>query len=153
MKIGMVSKLADAACLHDDTPSGDQLSSLGILFDRDDAPPLLPVDPYFCLASTTLHFEHNVCSADHISNRLLVFLRKNANVADAEILITKVNRKKCSVSADVKIEELECSLKMRMYQTIAGWYCLEFQRRSGGALAFQRIYNLASKDIQQTTSR
>jgi len=105
-------------------------------FGAGDVPPALPVDPDFRLECTTVIIEK--FSPEQIGNGLLRFLRQEAAAS-----ITKVSRIKFSVKAYVHVKGLSCDIKVRLYRQECG-FAVEFQRRSGDALAFQSLFRLAS---------
>jgi hypothetical protein len=104
-----------------------------------DVPPALPVDPDFRLEGTTVTVENS--SPEQIGNGLLSLLRQKAAAS-----ITKVSRIKFSVKAYVHLDGLSCDVKVRVYRLESG-FAVEFQRRSGDALAFHRLYRLASDNL------
>jgi len=66
-------------------------------------------------------------------------------VVDAQV--SKVNSKKFTVRAEVVFEGLPCDIKVRIYQQEQG-SVVEFQRRSGDTLAFNKLYCQASRYLQ-----
>uniref|UniRef100_A0A7S1KYL1 Uncharacterized protein n=1 Tax=Alexandrium catenella TaxID=2925 RepID=A0A7S1KYL1_ALECA len=106
-------------------------------FTEADAPPDAPADPFFKLEVTTVHISSRTPS--EIGNNLLDFL--NTRVVSS---IAKVNRRKFTVKADVFVEASACALKARAYREDQGTYAVEFQRRSGDAVAFNRVFQQAA---------
>jgi hypothetical protein len=108
-------------------------------FFLGDFPPAMPVDPDFRCEGTTVIIENS--SPEQIGNGLLNLLRQEAAAS-----ITKVSRKKFSVKAYVHVDGFSCDVKIRVYRQDFG-FAVEFQRRSGDALAFQRLFRLASERL------
>jgi len=104
-----------------------------------DVPPALPSDPYFCLEGTTVIIQNS--SPEQIGNGLLSLLRQEVAAS-----ISKMSRMKFSVKAHVHVEGLSCEVKVRVYKQEFG-YAVEFQRRSGDALAFRGLFGLASEHL------
>uniref|UniRef100_A0A7S4UWC9 Uncharacterized protein n=1 Tax=Alexandrium monilatum TaxID=311494 RepID=A0A7S4UWC9_9DINO len=107
-------------------------------FTEANIPPDTPSDRFFKLEATTLHLSSR--APWDIGNDLLDFL--NTRVVSS---ITKVNRQKFTVKADVFIEASSCALKARAYREERGMYALEFQRRSGDSVAFNRLFQQAAE--------
>lgn len=109
-------------------------------FHSSDVPPALPDEMRPHLEATTLLLsEHSPIIA---ANSLLTFLEQVVHAR-----IKKVNRKKFTIRADVSIEGFPCDIKVRIYQEQRA-SLLEFQRRSGDAVAFMRFYTQASGHLQ-----
>lgn len=104
-----------------------------------DVPPALPIDPAFRLEVTTVIIENS--SPEQLGNGLLNLLRQEAAAS-----IAKVSRIKFSVKAYVHVEGLSCDVKVRVYRQEFG-FAVEFQRRSGDALAFRSLFRLASEHL------
>jgi len=105
-------------------------------------PPVLSEDQRAHLEATTLH----LCwqSPMIVGNDLLAFL---GGVVDARV--NKVNTKKFSIRAGVMLDGFSCDVKVRIYQnnTCQG-SIVEFQKRSGDALAFSKFFRRASAHVQ-----
>jgi hypothetical protein len=56
--------------------------------------------------------------------------------------INKVSLDKFSIKATICQQGLTCDVKVRLYRKDVG-HVVEFQRRSGDALVFARVYNIA----------
>merc|ERR1719335_1262705 len=103
-------------------------------FQPSHVPPAPPASQHFSLQLTTLFVES--IAPHQIGNSLLDFL-------DSQVVasISKVRPRKFSLRADVLEVGILCSLKVRVYQVSGApvRYAIEFQRRSGCALTFQRV--------------
>lgn len=124
--------LSKAKPLRDDIPAR---------FAKADIPPDAPTDSYFSLETTTLHVTSNTPS--EIGNHLLDFL--SAQVTSS---ISKVSIKKFAVKADVFIDDVMCTMKVRVYHTQSGTYAIEFQRRNGDGITFNGAYKQACKYLK-----
>jgi len=63
--------------------------------------------------------------------------------------ITKVNQAKFSIKANVVMDGRECGVKLRMYSDSAhGALALEFQRRSGCCVVFNKFYQLVREYLE-----
>mmetsp|Transcript_71309 Transcript_71309/g.159655 ORF Transcript_71309/g.159655 Transcript_71309/m.159655 type:complete len:426 (-) Transcript_71309:8-1285(-) len=107
-------------------------------FTEADTPPDAPTDPFFKLEVTTVRITSR--TPWEIGNDMLDFFKTRVVAS-----ITKVNRQKFTVKADVFVEASVCALKARAYQEEHGTYAVEFQRRSGDAVTFNRVFQQASK--------
>merc|ERR1711959_647819 len=85
-------------------------------------------------------------SPHEIGNRVLTFLRSQVVAS-----ITKVRPAKYTVRADVFEDGAACALKVRLYQVgdAPARYSVEFQRRSGCAFAFSKVYKRAADFLKQ----
>eukprot|EP00419_Tripos_fusus_P047331 CAMPEP_0172835964 /NCGR_PEP_ID=MMETSP1075-20121228/26151_1 /TAXON_ID=2916 /ORGANISM="Ceratium fusus, Strain PA161109" /LENGTH=244 /DNA_ID=CAMNT_0013679113 /DNA_START=27 /DNA_END=762 /DNA_ORIENTATION=- len=108
-------------------------------------PPALPTDPRFRLEPTTLLIR-GVDACD-LWRCLVLFFRTLAAAT-----VTKVNPMKHSISADVQLDILECSLKVRTYAGKKGMFAVEVQRRRGNGLCFSRIFPHLVKHIADWSS-
>jgi hypothetical protein len=131
--------LTDAAFGSSGACKGGSMSKLSSTtqFTEIDQLPPAPTDPLFSFTLTTLIV---LCESPHkLMNHFLEFL--TLQVA-AEIL--KTSRKKFCVKADVFLDNMMCTLKVRAYQQEPGQVAFEFQRRSGDTITFNGIYQKAA---------
>jgi len=113
-------------------------------FEDVDVPPRLSDELRAYLEVTTLPLSEQAPRT--AGNKLLTFLKK---VVEARV--NRVNWKKFSIRADAVLELRSCNIKVRIYQEDAG--CIvEFQRRSGDALAFMQLYRRAALYLQGPSS-
>jgi hypothetical protein len=102
----------------------------------------LPDDPFFSLAATTLHVD---CAMPcEVGNHLIQFF--------GEMVITsalKLNQQKFSLKADVFIENVPCTIKVRFFQTAQKSFAVEFQRKRGDGWSFGTCYQLAARFLHQ----
>lgn len=113
------------------------------LFQPCHVPPRIPATKHFALGRMTLLVD---CTTPHdIGNSMLEFLG-SCVVATVQ----KVRPAKYTVRADVLEGGILCTLKVRVYQAggAPSRYALELQRRSGCALAFQRVHGHAAKFLE-----
>lgn len=112
--------------------SSTLLENVGInteSFMPADFPPPSPTDSFFKLEMTTLFVASSMpCE---IGNHLLDFLG-----TEVVSTITKMRRAKFSIKADVFVDSMMCSLKIRVYRQESGQFAIEFQRRSGDTISF-----------------
>lgn len=112
--------------------SSTLLENVGInteTFMPTDFPPPSPTDSFFKLEMTTLYVASSMpCE---IGNHLLDFLG-----TEVVSTITKMRRAKFSIKADVFVDSMMCSLKIRVYSQESGQFAIEFQRRSGDTISF-----------------
>lgn len=99
-------------------------------------PPTKPDDPYFELQVTTVYVP-DTSPAQEIWSVLSSFLAKR------EASVTKVNPTKCTMKADVFVDGVMCTLKVRIY-SMGNRYAVEFQRKGGDTLTFNAAYKEAS---------
>lgn len=112
--------------------SSTLLDSAGIStesFMPTDFPPPSPTDSFFKFEMTTLYVTSTF--PYEIGNHLLDFLGK-----EAVSTITKMRRAKFSIKADVFVDSMMCSLKIRVYRQESGQFAIEVQRRSGDTISF-----------------
>lgn len=112
--------------------SSTLLDSAGIStesFMPTDFPPPSPTDSFFKFEMTTLYVASTF--PYEIGNHLLDFLGK-----EAVSTITKMRRAKFSIKADVFVDSMMCSLKIRVYRQESGQFAIELQRRSGDTISF-----------------
>jgi len=115
-------------------------SNSGNEFEESDAPPPLTEEMKAYLELTTLRLSEY--SAVKVANQLLTFL---AQVVDARV--HKVNHKKFTIRAEVVLDDFHCDLKVRIYQQVQT-SIVEFQRRSGDTVAFNKFFRQASAYLQ-----
>jgi len=111
-------------------------SSTGSLrFKEDDVPPAIPADSFFQLEVTTIPI--SMFQEPKVTgNRLLDLFGQ----LDASVL--KVNHSKFSIKVKVCSEGVFCNIKVRVYRQEHG-HAVEFQRRSGDGIVFNRIFRRA----------
>lgn len=109
-------------------------------FQTSDVPPALPDELRPHLAPTTLLLSEH--SPIIVGNSLITFLEQVVHAR-----IKKVNHKKFTIRADVIMEGFPCDIKVRIYQEQRS-SLVEFQRRSGDAVAFMRFYRQVSGYLQ-----
>jgi len=106
------------------------------IFEATTVPPKVPSDVFFQFQPTTCWLRG--VAAPDIGNKVLDFL-----VSTKASTITKVNQAKFSIKANVVMDGRVCGVKLRMYSDNAhGALALEFQRRSGCCLVFNKLYQL-----------
>lgn len=103
-------------------------------------PPSTPDDPHFRLQVTTLYASKSSLPKE-LWEAVEDFLRR------VESSVTKVNRRKCAINADVFEDGVMCSLKIRIYVMGDGRYAIEFQRKGGDSLTFNAAYKKATSFI------
>eukprot|EP00427_Karlodinium_veneficum_P007828 CAMPEP_0169096838 /NCGR_PEP_ID=MMETSP1015-20121227/19206_1 /TAXON_ID=342587 /ORGANISM="Karlodinium micrum, Strain CCMP2283" /LENGTH=243 /DNA_ID=CAMNT_0009157617 /DNA_START=296 /DNA_END=1027 /DNA_ORIENTATION=- len=102
-------------------------------FREKDEAPALPVDDFFQLERTTIPVQG--MSAAQTANAVMNFVNDSATS-----VITKVNQRKFTIRAEIIFDSLLCEVKARVYRQASRQYCVEVQRRSGDAFAFNRWY-------------
>eukprot|EP00973_Karenia_brevis_P072801 10110035-Karenia_brevis.AAC.3 len=102
-------------------------------FQDGDVPPDLPTDCFFDLAATTGYVISN--TPHEIGDRMVKFLREAVDST-----IVKVNRCKFAIKANVSVEGLTFTMKIRIYKLRAAGFAVEFQRRSGDTIGFHRAF-------------
>jgi len=108
----------------------------GIERFRDGAyPPDMPSDPLFTLGACTFDVASPVFAA---GNYLLDFLDLGMTSS-----ISKVNHRKFAIKAQVFLQGMACSLKIRAYRRTQKVCSIEFQRRGGDSLTFNSVYRQA----------
>lgn len=115
----------------------DDYARVSQQFSEEDPTPVMPADPLFKLEATTF-FAAGCSSAAAIGNALLEFLGTKVVAS-----VTKVNRRKCCVKADVFVDGSMCTMKVRVYSQPGGRFAIEFQRRCGNAIVFNVVYQQA----------
>lgn len=111
-------------------------------FQEADVPPPAPVDSFFEFEVTTLYATSHV--PFEIGNSVLDFL-----TGQVVSTLTKVRRAKFSIKADVFVDSMMCTVKMRVYSQGSGQFAIEFQRRSGDTLCFNTIFQQASDYLKR----
>lgn len=109
-------------------------------FENSELPPALPEDPLFQLSATTI-----TCSCDPSwgMNTLLDFFETQVTSE-----VTKVTPAKFAIKLEAFDNGTRCSMKVRMYRLQNDEYALEFQRRSGDAITFQKVYQQACLQLE-----
>mmetsp|Transcript_35818 Transcript_35818/g.83317 ORF Transcript_35818/g.83317 Transcript_35818/m.83317 type:complete len:442 (+) Transcript_35818:93-1418(+) len=107
-------------------------------FLEGDVPPSTPSDPYFKFEATTVHMSSS--QPWDIGNNLLDFL-----ISKLVASITKVSRAKFAIKADLFVECSMCTVKVRTYKEGLDRYAVEFQRRSGDCVTFNKAFQQATK--------
>jgi len=110
-------------------------------FASTDSPPPLPRHEFFKLASTTLCLQG--LPADELGNRLLTFLRMRATTA------VKLRRGKFTLKAEALVNEISCTVKLRVYAMSDGSFAVEVQRRTGDAITFAVLYGMLVQHLMQ----
>lgn len=116
-------------------------NSAATRFSSDGCPPPMPDDPFFTLATTTLEL---LCEMpDAIGNALLDFL-------STEVIssVSKVNTEKFRIKAEVLIDNVMATLKIKIYEKTMGRFAVEFQRRGGDCVVFHGVYKRALRYLQ-----
>lgn len=101
------------------------------------SPPEKPDDPHFELQVTTVYVPATL-------NPQMIWSVIEGFLKNVESSVTKVNKTKCTIKADVFVDGLMCTLKVRIYSMGDGRYAVEYQRKSGDALTFNAAYTEAS---------
>jgi len=101
----------------------------------------VPEDPFFFLEQTTQFLEG--ASPSKAGNLVLDFLEQEIPSS-----ITKVNDKKFTIKVEAFHSGHACQIKVYIYQQESGC-AVEFQRRSGDAIAFCGIYGKASEYLRE----
>lgn len=107
-------------------------------FEQGGAPPAQPKSQHFQLKSTAVHIKSSM--PHDVANCMLDFLTSQVVAS-----ISKVNFKKFTIKADAFLENIMCSMKIRIWESAReqGEFTLEFQRRGGDAFAFDELYHQA----------
>lgn len=109
-------------------------------------PPSLPTDPCFRLEPTTLHLRGAVTG--DLWRCLVLFFE-----ALAAATVTKINPMKHAINADVWLDFMNCSLKVRVYAGENGTFAVQVQRRHGNSVCFSRIFlHLVKHVAEQLTA-
>lgn len=114
-------------------------------FSCSDVPPSPLSDDFFDFTSTTLEVR-TIASAHTIGNHLLDLLEMGEGCT---AWVTKVTPQKFAIKAEVTIDHVTCVLKIRVYETKADTYVVEFQRRQGDCTCFISLYRLASRYLRR----
>lgn len=114
-------------------------------FGESDEAPQVPEDYFFQLEHTNIAVSSG--SSAHIGNRVIDFL-----CTEAISLITKVNCTKFTIKAEVCLNGLSCEVKFRIFKSIFGGHTVEMQRRGGDSIAFHRLYQWASQNLDSDAS-
>jgi hypothetical protein len=94
-------------------------------------PPSLPTNPCFRLEPTTLRLRGAV--ACDLWRCLVLFF-------EAQATITKKTPMKHAINADVWLDAVRCSLKVRTYAGENGTFAVQVQRRHGDSVCFSHIF-------------
>lgn len=116
-------------------------------FKEGDTPPCTPPDPLFKFEVTTIYAAHMDQQVFQIGNMLLEFFEQQV-ASD----ITKVNPKKYAIKADCFLGSMMFSTKARVYTRAPGQYAIEFQRRAGDTVSFNRAFQMASEYFNSRVS-
>lgn len=115
---------------------------LSVDFSETHEPPIKPTSSHWKYQVT--HFLLDTEQPFKIGNTLLSFFSGSV-VSD----IKKVNHSKFSINAEVFVDSVACTLKVRVYAEPAGHrYGVEFQRRSGDCITFNLVYQGAARFLQ-----
>jgi len=109
-------------------------------FEPTDAAPALSNEAKAYLGATTLQLRE--CSPVAAGNNLISFLRKMVHAQ-----INNVSRKKFSIRAQTVLDGFSCQVKAHIYEQDGG-SIVELQRRSGDAVAFNRLFLKLSEYLQ-----
>lgn len=110
-------------------------------FQESDHPPPKPVDPHWSFEVTTafVQMKHPWVLGNHLINFLM-----------NELASTSIKVSRCpkfALKADVFVGTVKCTLKIRVY-SVDEKYAVEFQRRGGDSIAFNRAYSQAVKFLR-----
>jgi hypothetical protein len=116
--------------------------------------PLVPDDPYFNLSPTTLYVSPTsgrlLPTPAQIGNLLIDFLKTDVNSS-----IEKVRPRKFWIRANVFLKSEAhgvrysmCTIKIRIYKALDGSFVIEFMRRTGDALVFNKVFQQASRYLK-----
>jgi hypothetical protein len=109
-------------------------------FFQDDEAPTPPDDDLFKLELTTLTVQGR--SAAEIANETIHILDKKVESS----WVKKASRKKLAITAEVCLEASYCEIKVRIYRA-SGVYLIEMQRRHGDIIAFNRLWQVVSENL------
>lgn len=112
-----------------------------IKFAETDQAPDQPRHSFFKFEDTTLFIPG---APGYIGNCILDFL--NTCVVSS---VNKVRREKFSIKAEVFIENIMCTIKIRLYNRNDGTHACEFQRRSGDCVTFNLFYKKAAAFLKR----
>lgn len=105
-------------------------------------PPVKPANPHWRYQLT--HFFLDTEQPFQIGDALLSFFTGSL-VSD----IKKVKHQKFSIKAEVFVDNVACTLKVRIYaEPHEHRYCVEFQRRSGDCVTFSQVYQDAARFLK-----
>jgi len=111
-------------------------------FEATTMPPMAPSEVFFRFQPTTCWLRG--VAAPDIGNKLVNFM-----VSTMASTITKVNRARFSIKANMHMDGRECAVKLRMYSDNAHRaLALEFQRRSGANLVLNKFYQLVREHLE-----
>jgi len=120
----------------------DDVNGSAVRFMESDFPPEVPVDSFFKLDATTLYV--GGCAPSTLGNYILDFL--NQQVIS---IISKVRRAKFSIKADVFVNSMMCTMKIRTFKQTSGQFAVEFQRRDGDSVSFHEAFQQASAYLKR----
>jgi hypothetical protein len=103
-------------------------------FQEHHVPPNPPSSQLFAFTPTTLFLEG--CGPQQIGKSVVDFLTSQVVAS-----VTKVKPEKYSITAEVFVEAVSCTIKVRVYKH-EGRYAVEVQRRSGDAFVLESTYRL-----------
>jgi hypothetical protein len=116
------------------TTGSDILLAESELFQEHHIPPKPPSSSHFAFAHTTLFLEG--CEPKQIGETVVDFLTSQVVAS-----VTKVTPQKYSIKAEVFVEAVSCTIKVRVYEH-DGKYAVEVVRRSGDAFVLQSTFHL-----------
>lgn len=110
-------------------------------FQESDHPPPKPVDPLWSFEVTTafVQMKHPWVLGNHLINFL------TNELASTSIKVSRCP--KFALKADVFVGTVKCTLKIRVY-SVDEKYAVEFQKRGGDSIAFNRAYSQAVKFLR-----
>eukprot|EP00913_Durusdinium_trenchii_P031295 g29302.t1 len=111
-------------------------------FTESDVPPKKPMDPYWQFEVTTAYVQ--TATPWTLGNHLLNFLMQD--LASPNIKVGKPG--KFAIKADAFVGSVKCTLKIRVYSEENEKYAVEFQRRMGCSVAFNRAFSEAVKFLR-----
>lgn len=111
-------------------------------FMESEEAPWAPSDPLFQFEDSVISIPNADASAAALGNAFLDFVKTTTAA------VSKVSLKKYSVKADVFIDGVMCTVKMRIYKQMDA-HILEFQRRCGCAFVFSKVFRSASQFMVQ----
>lgn len=109
-------------------------------FFQGDEAPTPPDDDLFKFELTTLTVQGR--SAAEIANKTVHILDKKVESS----WVKKASRKKLAITAEVCSEASYCEIKVRIYRA-SGGYFIEMQRRHGDIIAFNRLWQTVSENL------
>lgn len=114
-------------------------------FQEQHVPSTPPSSKHFAFAPTTLYLEG--CVPQQIVKHVVDFLTSQVVAS-----VTKVRPQKYSIKAEVFIEAVSCTIKVRVYNH-QGKYAVEVQRRSGDIFVLQSTYRLLEAFLENHCGR